>query len=100
MNVPQIEPITTMAKNHKSVLKMLANGPVFLTQRSRPAAVLLSTTDYERMSKRLQQLELLAEAKRVSARIVNGQEETISHEDLKRQLSARREQEATIHVGD
>lgn len=100
MNTPQIEPITTMTKNHKSVLKKLDNGPVFLARRSRPAAVLLSVREYERMVNRLQKLELLAEAKRVSARIAAGREETISHDALKRHILARRTQEAARNVED
>ena len=41
--IPQMEPITTLKKNHLNVLKKLGNGPVFLSQRSKMAAVLLST---------------------------------------------------------
>lgn len=64
------------------------------------AAVLLSVPEYERMVNRLQQLELLAKATRVSARITAGREETISHEALKRQILARRAHEAVPHVDD
>lgn len=47
--IPQIEPITSMTRDHKSVLSKLKAGPVFLAQRSSPAAVLLSVRDYERL---------------------------------------------------
>ena len=49
---------------------------------------------------RLQQLELLVEAKRVSARIAAGREKAISHEALKRQILARRTREDAPHVDD
>jgi hypothetical protein len=41
MQTPQIEPVTSMVKDHKAVLAMLKAGPIFLAQRSRPAAVLV-----------------------------------------------------------
>jgi PHD/YefM family antitoxin component YafN of YafNO toxin-antitoxin module len=87
MNIPQIEPITTMAKDHKAVLAMLHSGPVILAQRSRPAAVLLSISDYEKMMTRLQHLELLAEARRNLARAEVEPATLISHDDLKRLLT-------------
>ena len=99
MRIPQIEPITTMAKNHKAVLTMLANGPVILAQRSRPAAVLLSVNDYDKLIKRLEQFELLAEAKRVLADIDSGKTGTTSYDELKRLLSERQTQGTVVHVG-
>lgn len=99
MSVPQIEPITTMAKNHKTVLNMLANGPVILAQRSRPAAVLLSVSDYDKLIKRLEQFELLAEARRVLADIDSGKAGTTSYDELKRLLSERGTQGTAAHVG-
>ncbi len=89
MNVPQIEPITTMTRDHKAVLDMLVNGPVFLAQRSRTAAVLLSVSDYENMVKRLQKLELLAEAERIARRIDSGEEKTTPHAELVRLLQTK-----------
>ncbi len=100
MNIPQIEPITTMAKDHKTVLKMLHNGPVILAQRSRPAAVLISIGDYEKMIKRLQQFEMLAEARRNLARAEADPSTLIAHEDLKRLLIEQSKQESAGHVGD
>ena len=49
--IPQMEAITTLKKNHLNVLKKLGNGPVFLSQRSRMAAVLLSTSEFEALMK-------------------------------------------------
>ncbi len=49
-NVPQIAGVTDLSQNYKPVFAKLSNGPVFLTSRSKPAAVLLSTTEYERLA--------------------------------------------------
>ena len=49
--LPQMEPITTFKKNHLTVLKKLSKGPVFLSQRSKMAAVLLSTSEFEALMK-------------------------------------------------
>jgi prevent-host-death family protein len=49
--IPQMEPLTTLRKNHLHVLKKLGNGPVFLSQRSKMAAVLLSTQEFESLMK-------------------------------------------------
>jgi hypothetical protein len=49
--LPQLEPITTLKKNHLTILKKLINGPVFLSQRSKMAAVLLSTREFESLMK-------------------------------------------------
>lgn len=63
MVLPQIESVTTLARDFKAVLAKLPHGPVFIAQRSEPAAVVLSVGDYERLSnaeielRRLQRLE-------------------------------------------
>ena len=50
MIVPQVEPITRMARDHKSVLQKLKSGPVFLAQHSQVSAVVLSPVDYEQLA--------------------------------------------------
>lgn len=68
MNVlPQIEPITKLQKNHVSILEMLPNGPVILTQHSKPAAVMIAPDQWDLIAKRLQMLEAVAEARRSEA---------------------------------
>lgn len=37
-SIPQIVPITDLRKSSPDVLDLLTKGPVFLAQRSRPAA--------------------------------------------------------------
>lgn len=89
MRVPQIEPITNMTRDHKAVLSKLKAGPVFLAQRSTPAAVLLSVGDYERIMARLEKLELLAEAERIARSIDSGETKTTSHAELMRLISEK-----------
>ena len=74
MNMPQIEPVTTLSRDYKTIFDKLKDGPVFLAQRSRPAAVLLSVSDYEEMLKRLEYLEDLAEIYKGKWLLVTGQE--------------------------
>lgn len=82
MIMPQIEPVTRLSKDYKSVFAKLLKGPVFLAQRSKPAAVLLSIREYEKMVEQIKRYEGITEAKKAIARIDNGQAETISHDDL------------------
>jgi len=89
MRTPQIEPITSMQRGHKTLLGKLSKGPVFLTQRSRPAAVLLSVGDYEKMVIRLEQFELLAAAKRINAEMDATPIKEIPWEEAKRRLAAK-----------
>ena len=89
MNVPQIEPITRLSRDHRAVLNKLKTGPVFLAQRSTPAAVLLSVSDYETMVKRLQKLELMAEARRKADALDANPAQEIEWEETKRKLSAK-----------
>ena len=64
MVIPQIMPISTLQRTYNAVVRNLANGPIFLAQYSKPIAVMLSTSDYERLAgmeaevKRLQRIVL------------------------------------------
>lgn len=90
MHIPQIEPVTSLSKDYRSVFSKLDNGPVVLAMRSRPAAVLLSIHDYEKLITRLEHFELLAEAKRNIAKADADPSTVISHDELKRLLAEKR----------
>ena len=49
MHVPQVLPISTLQRTYNAVVRKLPNGPVFLSQHSKPVAVMLSPTDYEKL---------------------------------------------------
>lgn len=50
MVMPQVEPITKLARDHKALLSMLKSGPVFLAQRGHVSVVVLSPQDYEQLA--------------------------------------------------
>jgi prevent-host-death family protein len=54
VKTPQIEPVTNFLKDHKAILEKLEEGPVFLAQRSKPAAVLISVGDWDHMVEELE----------------------------------------------
>ena len=89
MTIPQIEPVTSLSRNYRSVFEKLTKGPVFLAQRSRPAAVLLSLNEYERITKRLRHLELLMESKRIFAEMESDSNNRISQQELKRLIAEK-----------
>lgn len=92
--LPQIESITRLQKNHTGILELLANGPVILTQHSKPAAVMVSPDQWDSIAKRLQMLETVAEARRIEAR--NDAAGTwTSGADMRRMMTER-----GVNVGD
>ena len=62
MYTPQIMPISALQRNYAAVVRQLPAGPVFLSQYSKPVAVMLSPAEYERLAaaeaevKRLQRM--------------------------------------------
>jgi PHD/YefM family antitoxin component YafN of YafNO toxin-antitoxin module len=64
VRTPQIEPVSEMSKNHKSVLAKLESGPVFLANRSRTAAVMLSPALWDEMTAELSRLRRIIQADR------------------------------------
>jgi PHD/YefM family antitoxin component YafN of YafNO toxin-antitoxin module len=53
--VQQIVPITDLRLAHLKVFSLLKNGPVILAQRSKPAAVLVSTALWDDIAQRLEE---------------------------------------------
>jgi len=74
--VPQIEPITRLARGHKEVLELLQKGPVILAQHSKAAAVLVNVDTWNETLRRLAYLERLAVGDRASAAIGQGAYDT------------------------
>ena len=58
----QIVPISDFHIHQSDVLDKLPNGPVYLTQRSKPAAVLLSTNLWDQLLDRLENHDDLIDA--------------------------------------
>jgi len=61
-SMPDIVPISDLRQDAAGVVKRAAatDEPVFITQRGRPAAVMLSTQRYARTQRELEILRLLA----------------------------------------
>jgi len=49
MVMPQLMPISTMQRNYSAIVRKLPTGPVFLSQHSKPVAVVLSPGEFERL---------------------------------------------------
>lgn len=55
--LPQIAPITQLQRDHRLILSRLKQGPVILTQHSKPAAVLVSADQWDETAKELKRLQ-------------------------------------------
>jgi hypothetical protein len=53
---PQVEPISNLQREHTAILRMLDNGPVFLSQRGTLAAALISIGEWNRIVERMESL--------------------------------------------
>ena len=74
--IPQIEPVTRLARDHKGIFALLQNGPVILAQHSKEAAVLVDVDTWNKTLRRLALLERIALGDRASAAIRAGEYET------------------------
>ena len=85
MRTPQIEPITEMARNHKGLLRKVADGPVILANRSRKTAVVLAIADYESLvsdQEELHRLQRLIQADQAAAEMDAGQYTSFTPEQI------------------
>jgi prevent-host-death family protein len=57
IKLPQIESITTLKNNYKTILSKLSVGPVVLTQNAKTVAVLVDPEEWQRSAERLERLE-------------------------------------------
>ena len=90
MDMPQIEPVTGLSRDYKQIFAKLQRGPVFLAQRSKPAAVLLSVNDYEKLIERVKQLELLMEAKQILAEMASDPAKVVSLTEVKQRIAQKK----------
>ena len=82
--MPQIVPISDLRKGAAALLKKVreSRDPVVVTQRGRPAAVLLSVEEYERREQDLEILRLLAQGeKEIAAGVGHDLEEVLADAD-------------------
>lgn len=95
MNDPQIVPISDLRIRHSDVLAMLAQGPVFLAQRSRATAVLVSMEEWHSMAEYVDNLECAVEALKAKLRIATGESKMVDFDpaDFDKIESANAEKE-------
>lgn len=96
--IQQIVPVTDLRLRHVEVFTMLDKGPVVLAQRSRPAAVLVSIEEWDRMADaQAQRCFTKREVEAiVAARLADLRNDpTIAHDDLVKLIMERRTGNAT-----
>lgn len=54
---PQVEPISRLARDHNAIMRLIANGPVWLTQKAKAAAVLVSVKQWDEIARRMADLQ-------------------------------------------
>ena len=81
MNTVQIVAVTDFRNKTKQVLDQAKESPVILTQRSRPAAVVVDYDTYQAQVKLLEELELKLDDL-LLAQAIKSSEELVPLEDL------------------
>ena len=82
--MPQIVPISDLRKGAAALLKKVreSRDPVVVTQRGRPAAVLLSVEEFERREQDLEILRLLAQGEKdIAAGVGHDLDEVLADAD-------------------
>lgn len=83
-NVPQIVPVSELRMKHIQVFDMLGHGPVILAQRSRPAAVLVSVVDWNKLTTELDQLRDLVDVLEAEVENAGAEPEPVDLAELQR----------------
>jgi len=94
MDAIQTVPVSELETNCQEVLQQTAAGPVLLLQSSQVAAVLVSPGEWNAIAlrlKRLREMELLLEAKRISAEMDRDRSKIVLHQALKRKLAEKKQ---------
>ncbi len=85
--LPQIAPITQLQRDHRLILSRLKQGPVILTQHSKPAAVLVSADQWDETAKELKRLQRIIAGDRAVASMHSG--EFYSEDEVDARLGTR-----------
>ena len=76
--LPQISPITQMRNRQNELLAQLQQGPILLTQHSRPAAMLIDPAQWNQLMAELEILSDSVAALEAKIELLLGQDDTIS----------------------
>jgi prevent-host-death family protein len=77
IHAPQIEPVSNLVKDHKAVFAKLGSGPVFLAQRSKPAAVLVSIDEWTEVVNRLEELQDIVDVLEAELELATGKDHLV-----------------------
>jgi prevent-host-death family protein len=55
--MPDVVPVSQLRGKHKEIFRQIKDGPILLAQHSRPAAVLVSVTDWNARERQFELLE-------------------------------------------
>ena len=86
--LPQISPITQMRSRQNELLAQLQQGPILLTQHSRPAAMLIDPERWNQLMAELEDLSDSVVALEAKIELLTGQDETISLAEFETELSS------------
>ena len=91
-NMPSIIPVTDLRMDAAGVLKRVRSSPdpIFITQRGRPAAVMMSIEAYEKMEIERERLRLLAQG----AEETSAEKESDLGSDLARAYTLQKDEES------
>ncbi len=88
-SIDQIVPISEIKNNAVAVMKLLAQGPVILAQRSRAAAVLLSVEAWNQYKQQLHDARLVALHYKWLAQMQAEPETVVDHEELEKEMAEK-----------
>jgi hypothetical protein len=83
-SVPQIVPVSELRMKHVEIFGLLGYGPVVLAQRSRPAAVLVSVGDWNKLTSELDQLRDLVDVLEAEVENAGAEPESVDFAELQR----------------
>ena len=72
--MPQIVPVSDLRNDYNRVLVLADQGPVFLTRNGHAAGVLVSTTAWDRLFAKLEDLQDIVDVQEAELAIARGEE--------------------------
>lgn len=61
---PQVEPISRLSRDHNSLMRMIVKGPVWLTQKAKAAAVIVSVSQWDEIAHQMADLRKQLQSER------------------------------------
>ena len=86
IEVPQMATVAELRHNHLELFAKLAQGPVVIAQRSKPAAVLVSVEAWNRHVQQMRDLHLLLLHHKRWAALQQDPSQLVTEEELEQQL--------------